>query len=118
MKMRELEKLHKKEIQYRNDQIKTLSNIIKAKNKEIERLSLEHKYNLNNIDIIVRQSNYGNIIDNSRISIGIQEPDKTIAYAQIVNNNIFKTINIDKGKIITDIITRIVQNILHERGLI
>jgi hypothetical protein len=116
--MKDIEKKHKKELQLKDDRIKSLYNMVNIKNKELERLSLEHKYNLNNIDIIVRQSNYGNIIDNSRISIGIQEPDKTIAYAQIVNNNIFKTINIDKGKIITDIITRIVQNILHERGLI
>jgi len=119
MRMKDLERNHKKELRIKDDKIKSYYNMINAKNKEIELLSLEHKYNLNNIDIIVKQSafNYG-FVDTNRISVNVQENDKYIEYQQIIKNNVFESISMDKGKLIIEIISNIIQKIFKERGLI
>lgn len=127
MRMKDIELKHKKELQIKNNIIENLENNLNNKrnyiiclNKEIAELSLVKKYNLNNIDIIVKQSSMLDYQykDLSRIAIGINDNDKLITYATIIDNHIFKTLSSDKGKIITDVISRIIQNIFHEKGLI
>lgn len=117
MRIKDLHNYYKRLLRSKDDQIIILNNVLNDKNKEIEMLKCEEIFDFNNISIFVQANKIMryDLRDKVSINLKIDNVDGYYECETYIDNDIFKFIKIDKGKVITEVIGKMVRKILNKK---